>query len=184
MLFAQYAGGVIGNTAASEAVIRGSNPRLRALKTGHPSPGRCVRLRIGDIPDSFNGRTGDFESPYRGSNPRSGAMPYADYNVKMREYMARRYEERRAWIIEHLGGECIACGSKDKLEIDHKDPFAKTMNLNRRLAGLKWEKLVKEVELCQLLCEDCHREKSSGSEGDISKKKRASVAQPVRAAAS
>ena len=66
---------------------------------------------------------------------------------------------------EYLGNECVICGSKDKLEIDHVIPEEKSFTLskayNRSLENIK-----KELGKCQLLCNPCHRKKS-GKEWSI-----------------
>lgn len=90
-------------------------------------------------------------------------MPKAkreDYNGYMREYMARRYLKRRTEIIERLGGRCSECGTTDDLHIDHIDHTKKTVNLNRRLAGIASWKLEEETRKCQLLCREHHEQKS------------------------
>jgi len=80
-------------------------------------------------------------------------------NSYMREYMRNRYRRRRAKVIEFLGGQCAACGSKNKLEIDHKDRNQKSMTLGRA-CNCSEERLWEEISKCQLLCKSCHSDKS------------------------
>jgi hypothetical protein len=86
-----------------------------------------------------------------------------------------RYHRRRKELIEQLGGACRRCGSMEDLEIDHIDPRLKTMNVSRVVCE-KWdEAFYKELENCQLLCTECHLEKTkedmqylpSGTHGTI-----------------
>ncbi len=77
----------------------------------------------------------------------------------MNEYMKERYRKRRNEAIERLGGCCVNCGSDKDLEFDHKDPETKSFTIAHAssFSEKRWnEELVK----CQLLCKDCHREKS------------------------
>lgn len=76
----------------------------------------------------------------------------------MREYHRRQYTERVEEMKKQLGGACTACGSKDKLEIDHKDPKKKRGPVTQMTA----RKAMREEELakCQLLCKPCHTRKS------------------------
>ena len=74
----------------------------------------------------------------------------------MRVYMINRYYERRKRIVEYLGGECVNCKSTEKLEIDHKSE--KNFNV-AQIWSCKWDKVVKEISLCQLLCYSCHKDK-------------------------
>jgi hypothetical protein len=82
-------------------------------------------------------------------------MPYADVN-QQREYQRNWKAKRRA---EYLADKCCAkCGSRDRLEIDHKDPSKK---LSHKI--WTWSKERREAELakCQVLCHKHHREKTS-----------------------
>ena len=88
-----------------------------------------------------------------------------DYNEHMRVYMRDRYRKRRAVILEQLGGKCVHCSSRTDLEIDHRNPKHKEINVSRRLAGLAVSKLTKELKKCQLLCRPCHELKSIKERG-------------------
>ena len=83
------------------------------------------------------------------------------YNSYMSEYMLRRYHEKRADILGRLGGECVWCGSKENLEVDHIDPKNKSFTISK-LWSMSEATVRKEVDKCQLLCYNCHREKSGG----------------------
>jgi len=82
-------------------------------------------------------------------------MGYKD-PVKQREYTRKWMAARRkAWLDEN--GPCVRCGSSDQLEVDHIDPSQKiTHNV------WSWTKEKRDVELakCQVLCSDCHKQKT------------------------
>ena len=67
--------------------------------------------------------------------------------------------ERKAVAKYILGGVCVACGTKKRLEFDHVDPSTKSFNISE-CAGRTWESFMEEVGKCQLLCRPCHIEKS------------------------
>jgi hypothetical protein len=82
-----------------------------------------------------------------------------------KEYWNKRYRERRAWMLNFLGGKCVRCGTTSKrLYIDHIDPETKEFTLanfyNLSLANLKVE-----LKKCQLLCGSCHAKKSYREDG-------------------
>lgn len=90
----------------------------------------------------------------------SGRVTYSREQLDRRNTWAAAWVgQRREQAIAYLGGRCARCGSKNRLEFDHKDratkSFTITGNLNRR-----WEVLVQELDKCQLLCHDCHRAKT------------------------
>ncbi len=76
--------------------------------------------------------------------------------------VAKRRKKTKRMAVEHMGGKCIVCGySKypEVLEFHHRDPSTKEFNLG--LGGLtrSWERIKREVEKCDLLCANCHRER-------------------------
>jgi hypothetical protein len=90
-------------------------------------------------------------------------MPISDkenYNEYMRKYQMDRYNTRRAEFIAYLGGFCVRCGTSEGLEFDHIDRSKKSFNISKVLVRMNYDKLREEVDKCQLLCTDCHIEKS------------------------
>jgi 5-methylcytosine-specific restriction endonuclease McrA len=86
-------------------------------------------------------------------------MPFKDKKAK-RKYQLEWVKARRmAWINEH--GPCKKCGSKESLEVDHIDPKLKTVDPAKLWAlALDNPKRVNELKNCQVLCYDCHKEKT------------------------
>lgn len=85
-------------------------------------------------------------------------MGSLEYNEYMRVYMNKRYAERNQRALEVLGSKCWVCGSTDELEFDHIDP--KTKSFGIKYASQNWDLILEELKKCQLLCHDCHVEKS------------------------
>ena len=77
------------------------------------------------------------------------------------------YHQKMDKIFNYLGGKCVKCDTMDNLEVDHKDHTEKKFVISSSW-GLSWNKLVIELTKCQLLCKDCHLEKSI-SEGSLAK---------------
>lgn len=76
------------------------------------------------------------------------------------EYRRKMRRERVAWALEYLGGQCVSCGSKEKLEIDHIVREGKEFMPVRRCGDVSFERFKAEVDKCQLLCNLCHIEKT------------------------
>lgn len=83
----------------------------------------------------------------------------ANSNAYMNDYMKRRYHERKLEAISLLGGRCFNCSSTRNLELDHIDRKLKNFSLSK-LWSISKERYLEELELCQLLCYDCHKEKT------------------------
>lgn len=81
------------------------------------------------------------------------------HREKRTETQKLKRQERRKILIEHLGGKCVGCGTTEKLQFDHLDRTQKLFNIGKCL-DYSFEKLLPEVEKCQLLCYDCHEIKS------------------------
>lgn len=77
----------------------------------------------------------------------------------MNNYMKNRWIRRRAEAVEFLGGKCIKCGTSESLEFDHIDPSTKTMTI-ARASSRSAEFFMNEVKKCQLLCTNCHLDKT------------------------
>ena len=80
-----------------------------------------------------------------------------------RNYKKKRYYETLSESMEKLGGKCVKCGATERLEFDHIDPKNKSFCITKNLRMGDNEKLQEELDKCQLLCYDCHLEKTKQS---------------------
>jgi predicted HNH restriction endonuclease len=86
---------------------------------------------------------------------------YADrrkYNIQA---VKKRRIKLRLMAIEHLGGKCSRCGYNkypEVLEFHHKDPTQKLFGIGQRGLTRSWKRVQAEIEKCDLLCANCHRE--------------------------
>ena len=80
-----------------------------------------------------------------------------------RNYKKKRYYETLSESMEKLGGKCVKCGATERLEFDHIDPKNKSFCITSRLLMGDREKFQEELDKCQLLCYDCHLEKTKQS---------------------
>lgn len=87
-------------------------------------------------------------------------------NTYHKDYQRKRYAERKAKAIEHLGCVCVVCGSEDDLQFDHVDPETKSCNVSPMLSKRSWKAILEELNKCQLLCIDCHQEKTTTEASD------------------
>jgi len=77
----------------------------------------------------------------------------------------RRHTKER--LIDGFGGECCCCGY-DKyygsLSFHHRKKKKKEISISRMLANniCSWEKIIKEIKKCVLVCSNCHGEIHGG----------------------
>ena len=97
-------------------------------------------------------------------------MKHTDDRPKRREkYINDRpnRKEKRIFIQQYkLDKGCSVCGyskSSHALDLDHIDRTKKNFSMSK---GCKysWEKIIKELENCVVLCANCHREKTDRNE--------------------
>src|SRR3990167_2120582 len=72
--------------------------------------------------------------------------------------------ERITLLRSLLGGACINCGSIDNLHFDHVLPEDKSFNFWSNW-DCSLERLLPELQKCQLLCSPCHAHKTAQDNG-------------------
>jgi hypothetical protein len=90
---------------------------------------------------------------------------YADRREYLIEAVRKRRKRLRMMAREYLGGKCMICGyarCTDALDFHHRDPKEKEFGLSDRGLTRSWEKTLKEIKKCVLICANCHREVHAG----------------------
>lgn len=75
-------------------------------------------------------------------------------------HVSKRRKQIKKMSVAYLGGKCEKCGYKkfvEVLEFHHKDPSVKSFTIASS-QHIGWEKIRKELDKCQLLCSNCHKE--------------------------
>ncbi len=91
-------------------------------------------------------------------------LTHADkYSEADKQKKRARYLENKALLASlrvEMGGVCVECGHKGRLEFDHVDPKTKLFPLAR--ACLRSEEAIRaEAAKCRLLCRKCHWKNTS-----------------------
>ncbi len=67
----------------------------------------------------------------------------------------------KKWALEYKGTKCSRCGYDkciEALEFHHRDMTQKEFSISDRNIKLEWEPIRQELDKCDLLCCNCHRE--------------------------
>ena len=84
----------------------------------------------------------------------------------MRVLLKSLRHRRKIMAVEHKGNKCQRCGYDgcySALEFHHRDPSKKSFGLScRELSNRTWEACLIELDKCDLLCSNCHRETEYG----------------------
>lgn len=86
---------------------------------------------------------------------------YADRRGYLINAVKKRRKKIRKMAIEILGGKCVNCGydrCSDALDIHHRNSSEKDFGISARGYTRSWEKIKDELNKCDLLCANCHRE--------------------------
>jgi hypothetical protein len=91
-----------------------------------------------------------------------------------RDYSARHYKENKQYYIDKAHRhdlkkrarfreyketlECQVCGEDHPatIQFHHRDPSEKEVDISRVAQNWGWERLMKEVAKCDILCANCH----------------------------
>lgn len=76
--------------------------------------------------------------------------------------------EKRRWALYVLGGECVECSSKYRLEFDHIEPSKKSYDIMKNI-WKSYGELERELAKCQILCKSCHIKKTKRDNGQLEK---------------
>lgn len=76
----------------------------------------------------------------------------------------KRYNKRK-FYESLLGGVCVNCGSDKQLEFDHVFPEDMLFRIGNHI-DCSIEKVLPELQKCQLLCRSCHINKTIADSGD------------------
>ena len=91
------------------------------------------------------------------NNPDETGIRYQGQKEIKSERSLARYERNKKKCVDKLGGKCVACGSTELLQFDHINPLEKSFTIT---SGFHRKDLDEELAKCQLLCWDCHMEKT------------------------
>lgn len=81
------------------------------------------------------------------------------------EYSYFLWWYKKLKAIKLLGGKCRKCGENRPwlLNFHHKNPKEKEFHI-KKIRRMRWSFLVKEIEKCELLCYNCHKEEHHSKE--------------------
>jgi hypothetical protein len=88
-------------------------------------------------------------------------MASESYDRRFKE--ARRRRQLREHAIAYLGGKCRLCGydkCPSALEFHHVEVWLKDFTISDRMTS--FEAIKPELDKCELLCANCHREVHDG----------------------
>lgn len=99
------------------------------------------------------------------SKSKKGFLPYCKSCYS--EYVYNRYRDFKQCCVDYKGGKCEKCGY-DKclaaMEFHHLDKNTKDFEIGKLRFTSWWKNkdfVIRELDKCQLLCSNCHKEEHS-----------------------
>jgi len=86
------------------------------------------------------------------------------YIARGRANKRKHRSRQRSRKSEYIRGlACVDCGETDVvvLEFDHRDASAKVDSVSRLMARHAWQKVLAEIEKCEIRCSNCHRKRTA-----------------------
>jgi hypothetical protein len=84
-----------------------------------------------------------------------------------KEQYYRRNREKKDAMRAHLRTvkdvPCMDCGMKYPyyvMDLDHREPSKKSGNINTIMTKGSWKKFLVEIDKCDVVCANCHRERT------------------------
>lgn len=105
----------------------------------------------------------------------------AYFGQQRKDYQNKRRAEWRLKIVAQLGGKCVVCGTTEDLEVHHKNPAAKELNVSgmwTRRPSVQAAELAK----CELRCAKHHREAHASGCGTAARYRRGCRCEDCRTA--
>ena len=81
------------------------------------------------------------------------------------EDVSKHRQRRKIKAVQHKGGKCVKCGyDKHVAALDfHHVRGKKEFNISGTSLVYPWKKVKKELDKCDLLCANCHREEHASN---------------------
>ncbi len=109
--------------------------------------------------------------PYKNPNDhRQKAASRRYYEAHKEEYFARNLAKKKAireWIQSQKNRPCMDCGQRYPhyvMDFDHRPDEEKLYEPTRLYVQQSWKKARAEVAKCDVVCANCHRERTFGGQ--------------------
>lgn len=100
---------------------------------------------------------------------RARASRRNHYRENREQYYERnriKYQKMKDYVNQLKSEPCMDCGvayPPHVMDFDHRDPAEKTDVINTLMKRGSWKKLNEEIDKCDVVCANCHRERTWGS---------------------
>jgi hypothetical protein len=93
-----------------------------------------------------------------------------NYYVKNKDSILARsakinQRNRELYLNYLLIHPCVDCGESDPVVLEADHVRDKSYDVSRMIQGWSWNRILQELEKCEIVCANCHRRRTAKSQG-------------------
>ena len=76
--------------------------------------------------------------------------------------------ERTRYLIEYFKTHpCLDCGETDPVVLEFDHLRDKSFDITQKLISYRWQRILDEIEKCEVVCANCHRRRTARRRGAL-----------------
>jgi hypothetical protein len=76
--------------------------------------------------------------------------------------------ERTRMLLEYFNSHaCVDCGESDPVVLEFDHLRDKSFAVTAKLVNYRWERILEEIEKCEVVCANCHRRRTARRRGAL-----------------
>jgi hypothetical protein len=80
----------------------------------------------------------------------------------------RLRDERTQFLLDYfVDHPCVDCGETDPVVLDFDHLRDKEFSIGHELASQPWERVLAEIDKCDVVCANCHRRRTAARDGSL-----------------
>jgi hypothetical protein len=90
------------------------------------------------------------------------------YIAQAAEHKAQIRRERTEQLIDYFQTHpCVDCGESDPVVLEFDHLRDKSFAVAAKLVDYRWERILEEIEKCEVVCANCHRRRTARRRGGL-----------------
>jgi hypothetical protein len=134
--------------------------------------GRCGQLKP---VDDFAWRRKEKGQRHNYCRPCHADYHRAHYLTNRTRYIAQAATQKQAlrlertrYLIEYFKAHpCVDCGETDPVVLEFDHLRDKSFEITAKLITYRWQRILDEIEKCEVVCANCHRRRTAERRGAL-----------------
>lgn len=129
----------------------------------------CSKCKTEKYEDDFHWRSREKQVRQSCCKTCKSGVDKASNSVDPARFQARKHkaqnelrQRNRALLLDYLQGKkCADCPEFDPVVLDFDHQHGKIANVSKLLTNSSWQRILKEIEKCEIRCANCHRRRTA-----------------------